>query len=240
VAEQFKSPKALVVIPAFNEEKTITDVARAAGKAHNNIDVLVINDDSTDNTKTVLKVNGIEHIDLPLNLGIGGAVQTGFLYALEHDYDIAIQVDGDGQHPPEQIPALIESLSNGGVDFVVGSRYLKNNQIVSTWARRIGGGVLAAMIYLSTGKKITDPTSGFRAFNRRALEFLCQYYPQEYPEPISNIELLENGFNLVEIPVIMKTRKFGNSSITGPNILFYMIKVIFSIIIVKLRRRQKK
>lgn len=228
--------KILIIIPAFNEEKSVVAVAKAARDAYENVDVLVVNDKSTDRTERVLQEHDIDHLSLPTNLGIGGAVQSGFIFAERNNYDIAVQVDGDGQHPPEQIPLLVTPILQDGVDFVIGSRYLQKSQIVSSFARRLGGGMLATFIWMNTGKKVTDPTSGFRAYNQRAIKFLSRNYPQEYPEPISVIELLDCGFKLVEIPVKMKERQFGQSSITGANTFFYMLKVMFAIIIAKLRR----
>ena len=231
-----KSTRILVIVPAFNEEKSVVSVAKAARDAYDHVDVLVVNDKSTDETEDLLRKNDIHYLSLPINLGIGGAVQSGFIFAERNNYDIAVQVDGDGQHPPEQIPLLIEPILKDGVDFVIGSRYLQKSQIVSSLARRFGGGMLATFIWLNTRKKVTDPTSGFRAYNQRAIKFLSRNYPQEYPEPISVIELLDCGFKLVEIPVKMKEREFGQSSITGANTFFYMLKVMFAIIIAKLRR----
>jgi glycosyltransferase involved in cell wall biosynthesis len=233
-----RDPRILVIIPAFNEERSIATVARAALSAHEGVEVLVVDDCSTDGTAAILRSGRINHVTLPVNLGIGGAVQTGFLYAWEQGHDIAIQVDGDGQHPPEQIPLLLRGMEEKGWDVVIGSRYAQSSQIVSTWARRIGGGLLGTLIRLSTGQRVTDPTSGFRAYNRRALDYLRRYYPQEYPEPISAIELLMNGYKLGEVPIVMQERQHGMSSITGLNTLFYMIKVMFAIVIVRIRRRK--
>lgn len=235
-SDQKYPPRVLVIIPAYNEEKSVVSVAEQAKASYPNVDVLVINDKSTDRTEQVLREHRINHISLPTNLGIGGAVQTGFMYARDHGYDIAIQVDGDGQHPPQQIPTLIDALLEKQDDFVIGSRYLHKQQIVSSRARWIGGGVLSGSIFLLTRKLVTDPTSGFRAYSRKVIEYTSWSYPQEYPEPISVIELLENGFTMVEVPVQMKEREFGKSSITGLKTMFYMIKVIFAIFIAKLRR----
>ncbi len=232
------TPRILVIIPAFNEEKSIASVAHAAAAAHPGIEVLVVNDCSTDTTAAILREEGINHVSLPVNLGIGGAVQTGFLYAWENGHDVAVQVDGDGQHPPQQIGLLLDAMSRNGWDAVIGSRYARGNQIVSSLARRIGGGVLGAIIRLGTGQWVSDPTSGFRAYNRRALEYLRRNYPQEYPEPICAIELLMNGYKLGEVPIVMQERQHGQSSIQGLNTLLYMIKVIFAIIIVRIRRRR--
>ena len=231
-----KDLKILVIIPAFNEEKSVEQVVADIKNANENIDVLVVNDKSTDDTENTLYRRGINHLSLPINLGIGGAVQAGFLYAEKYKYDIALQVDGDGQHPEDQIPNIIRPIIEQGVDFVIGSRYQNGSQIVSSHFRRWGGGLLSTLIYLLTRMHVTDPTSGFRAYSRKAINYLCRYYPQEYPEPISVVELIDNGFKFVEIPVSMKKREFGKSSITGVNTLFYMIKVMFAILIAKLRR----
>lgn len=233
-----RSLKILAVLPAFNEEKSIVEVAERTRKSMDGLDVLVVNDHSLDRTEELLRANQINHLSLPVNLGIGGAVQSGFKYALENGYDIAVQVDGDGQHPSEQLPVLLKPLLEGEVDFVSGSRYLETNQIVSSWARRLGGGLLGTLIQTMTRHRITDPTSGFRAYNRSALEFLCRTYPQEYPEPISIIELIMHGFRMREVPVAMSERQFGRSSITGFDTVFYMIKVIFAILIVRVRREK--
>ena len=232
------TPRVLVVIPAYNEEKSIAAVAHEVLRVAPDAELLVVDDCSTDRTPAILAAEGINHLSLPVNLGIGGAVQTGFLYAWEKGHEIVIQVDGDGQHPPAQIPLLLKAMTENGWDVVIGSRYVGSSQIVSSRARRIGGGVLGAIIRLATGQRVTDPTSGFRAYNRRALAYLRNHYPQEYPEPICAIELLMNGFKLGEVSILMKERRHGVSSITGLNTLFYMIKVIFAIIIVKIRRRR--
>ncbi len=233
-----RAPRILIVIPAYNEEKSVVSVAREALASAPGVEVLVVDDCSSDRTAAILAEEGINHLSLPVNLGIGGAVQTGFLYAWKKGHDIVMQVDGDGQHPPAQIPQLLQAMREGGLDAVIGSRYATGNQIVSSWARRLGGGLLGALIRLATGQRVTDPTSGFRAYNRHALEYLRRHYPQEYPEPIIVIDLLRNGFRLGEVPILMKEREHGASSITGLDTLLYMIKVIFAIIIVKIRRRR--
>ena len=227
----------LVIIPAYNEEKSIVAVAQAALAALPGSEVLVIDDCSRDRTAELLAAAGIRFLTLPVNLGIGGAVQTGFRYAWEQGYDIAVQVDGDGQHPPAQIPRLLQALAESGLDAVIGSRYVGGTRIVSSRARRMGGALLGSVIRLATGERFTDPTSGFRAYRRTALDFLRRSYPQEYPEPISVIELVRHGFRVGEVPVVMQERQHGSSSITGLDTLFYMIKVIFAILIVKIRRR---
>lgn len=231
--------KLLAIIPAYNEENSVANVIRDIRREIPEMDVLVINDQSTDATEAVLRKNRINHLTLTNNLGIGGAVQAGLLYALRHQYDYTVQVDGDGQHPAGNIRELLQALVDNRTDIVIGSRYLTSQQRVSSLARRIGGGLLSTWIRLVTGVRVTDPTSGFRALNARAIRFLSQHYPQEYPEPISIIDVLENGLSLLEIPVTMKSRAHGQSSIQGLNTFFYMVKVMFAILIAKFRRGEK-
>jgi glycosyltransferase involved in cell wall biosynthesis len=226
----------LAIVPAFNEEQSILTVVSEIRNADSRIDVLVVNDKSTDSTESVLLENGINHLSLPLNLGIGGAVQSGFKFAKKYDYDYAIQIDGDGQHPAEQIDLLLNPIVNDQADFVVGSRYINGDQIVSSIARRWGGGLISFLLWFFTRTKVSDPTSGFRVYNKKAIAYLSDSYPQEYPEPISALELLEHGFRYKEVPVKMRHRQFGKSSITGLRTVFYMIKVMFAILIAKLRR----
>jgi glycosyltransferase involved in cell wall biosynthesis len=230
-------PRILVISPAFNEESSICKVASDIHAHCPQADVLVINDKSTDRTERVLQGCGIAHISLPVNLGIGGAVQTGLLYAERNDYDLAVQVDGDGQHPAELIADLLQPLRDGTGDFVIGSRYLGKKQNVSSVYRLMGGYVLSKLIYVLTHKEVKDPTSGFRAYNKRTIAFLAKNYPQDFPEPISTFELIDRGFRCAEVPVTMLMREHGQSSIQGLSTFFYMIKVMFTILIMKIRKR---
>jgi glycosyltransferase involved in cell wall biosynthesis len=232
-----RQPKILVITPAFNEQNSIVGVADAIHAACPQADLLVINDKSTDQTEKILLEHGINHISLPVNLGIGGAVQTGLLYAHKKEYDLAVQVDGDGQHPAEQICLLLQPLREGDYDFVIGSRYLGKTQMVSSFYRVAGGFVLSSLIYLLTGQHVKDPTSGFRAFNKRTIAFLARNYPQDYPEPISVFELINHGFKCQEVSVTMQAREHGRSSIIGLATFFYMIKVMFTILIIKIRKK---
>jgi glycosyltransferase involved in cell wall biosynthesis len=229
--------KTLVISPAYNEEKSIVQVVADIQYAFPHVDVLVINDKSVDRTEKILQEQHINHISLPVNLGIGGAVQTGLLYARQKEYDLAVQVDGDGQHPVEQIGLLIKPLVEENYDFVIGSRYLGKAQVVSSFYRAMGGYVLSWLIYLLTGKHVKDPTSGFRAYNKRTIAFLAVNYPQDYPEPISLFELIDHHFKCKEIPVTMQPREHGRSSIVGLSTFFYMIKVMFTILIIKIRKK---
>lgn len=230
--------KVLVIIPAFNEElaieKTIAKVKTA------NHDYIIINDGSTDSTKKILVNNAFPFIDLSSNLGIGGAVQTGYKYAHENNYDIAVQFDADGQHDVSYLQSLIDPIINGKADLVIGSCFidksLKNQR--SSKIRRFGIYLLSNIIKLFSGKRIYDPTSGFRAANRKAIALFAENYPTEYPEPISNYELLRSShFKIKEVPVKMNKRTAGKSSIHSWKSVYAAINVFLSIIILSLGRK---
>ena len=185
----------------------------------------------------ILKKNDLPHINLIHNLGIGGAVQTGYKYALEHDYDIAIQFDGDGQHDVRYVKKLIKPILDGEADFTIGSRFVEElSKFKSSKARRIGINIISFFIKLFTGKKIYDTTSGFRAVNKDIIKFFAMYYPIEYPEPVSTTELLKQGKRVKEVSVEMNEREGGVSSIRAWKNAYYMINVILSIVIVSIRR----
>lgn len=235
--------KVLLVIPAYNEEKNILNVfnvIKKYNKEHKQkYDVIVINDGSTDATEEILKRNRIPHIKLLNNLGIGGAVQTGYKYAYNNNYDIAIQFDGDNQHDINCVSDLIKGLSDG-INCIIGSRFIsKKNRFKSTFLRRMGIKIISFEIRLFTRTKITDPTSGFRAIDKKLIKYFSNNYPLEYPEPISNVVLLKNGFSLREVPAKMKERKKGTSSIHTWKSIYYMVNVILSIFIISIRRRVK-
>ena len=224
-----QSPRVLVVIPAYNEQDAILSTVRSVASL--GYDYVVINDGSKDETLQVCRDNGINVLDLPQNLGIGGAVQTGHKYALRNDYDIDIQVDGDGQHDPSYIPRLVAEIEKGS-DLAIGSRFLeKTNGFQSTFMRRIGISWLSSVIHLFTGCHITDPTSGFRACGRRALGLFSQSYPIDYPEPESIAYALKKGCRVSEVSVEMKERQGGASSIGSISSVYYMIKVSLAIVI---------
>lgn len=236
--------KALIIIPAYNEglniENTVKKIANYNEKSKNKIDYIIVNDGSTDNTKEICKRKGFMVVNLIHNLGIGGAVQTGYKYALENNYDIAIQFDGDGQHDEKYLDKLIDEIENG-YDFVIGSRFIEELSIFkSTQTRRLGINILSLLIKLCTGRKIYDPTSGFRAANRNVIELFANYYPSEYPEPESTVFLLKNGYKVKEVPVEMHEREFGQSSIKPLKSVYYMFSVSLSIIISSIKRRKNK
>ena len=233
--------KILFVIPAYNEEKSIKKVYDGIidynKKNNTKYDVMVINDGSKDNTEKILTINNIPHIKLIHNLGIGGAVQTGYKYALENNYDIAIQFDGDGQHNVEYVKKLIEPIINNEADLVIGSRFIDktSSEFKSTFARLIGIRIISSFIKLTTKKRIYDCTSGFRACNRKTIEHFSHTYPTEYPEPISSVDLFKNKYIIKEVPVSMNERKEGTSSIKSFRKAYYMINVILSIFVLWLR-----
>ncbi|UOY91319.1 glycosyltransferase family 2 protein [Ectobacillus sp. JY-23] len=227
--------KVLVIVPAFNEEEGIKHVVEQF-KNINNVDILVVNDCSKDRTSKVCREFGLNVVDLPCNLGIGGAVQTGYKYAKLHNYDIAIQVDGDGQHNPSYIEGLIQPIVEGKANLVIGSRYLNKEGFQSTFMRRVGITYFSFLIKLLQKQKITDPTSGFRACDREVIELFSQRYPVDYPEPESIVYLLRNNYKVAEVPVIMNERMGGESSINAFKSVYYMIKVSLAIIIDNLRK----
>ncbi|AIQ76760.1 MULTISPECIES: glycosyltransferase family 2 protein [Paenibacillus] len=230
--------KILLIIPAYNEEDNILRLLNNI-KATNipNSEILVINDCSADTTSRMCKNIGVSVVDLPCNLGIGGAVQTGYKYAHNFGFDIAIQVDGDGQHNPKYISKLIEPLLNDEADLVIGSRYIEKTGFQSSRIRRIGINYFSNLLLLLTNQVITDPTSGFRACNKGVIELFSKRYPTDYPEPESIMYLKRNGFSLKEVPVEMKSRQGGKSSITKLKSVYYMLKVSLAILIDKMRKQ---
>ena len=226
------SLKVLVVIPAYNEAENI--VATVKTVTDLGYDYVVVNDGSTDNTLHVCRENGLNVLDLPQNLGIGGAVQAGHKYAQRFGYDVDIQVDGDGQHDPAFIPKLVEQIKNGK-DLVIGSRFLEETDgFQSTFMRRVGITWLSFVIKVVSGHKIADPTSGFRASGKRAIDLFCKNYPIDYPEPDSIVCAMKNGLAVGEVSVLMKERQGGVSSISGFKSVYYMIKVTLAIVIASL------
>ncbi len=226
--------KVLVIIPAYNEEKNIVKTVKNIEKLNlknYTIDYVVINDGSSDNTKKICIENKINMIDLPFNLGIGGAVQTGYKFAYYNNYDIAIQFDGDGQHDASYINDLLDEITKGN-DIVIGSRFVRElSTFKSTKIRRMGINFLSWLIKVVTGYKIYDPTSGFRATNKKIIKLFADSYPSDYPEPDSIVTIIKKGYKISEIPVKMNKRENGKSSINFIKSIYYMIKVSFAIVI---------
>ena len=223
--------KKLVIIPAYNESENIVNTVKEIKEKASDFDYVVINDCSSDKTLEILESNHLNYINLPVNLGIGGAVQTGYKYALEHEYDMAVQVDGDGQHDPAYLHSLEETLIKENADMVIGSRFIKNEGFQSTFARRMGIVYFTKMIKSLTGTTITDPTSGFRLVNKDVIALFADDYPRDYPEPESIVALLKRKKKVVEVPVQMKERQGGVSSIRLWNSVYYMIKVSIAILV---------
>ena len=237
--------RVLLIIPAYNEEDNLERVVGLVdGYAREqdlfSLDYIVVNDGSTDSTEQLCREKGIRAIHLTQNLGIGGAVQTGYLFAMKMNYDIAVQFDGDGQHDINSLAELIQPLRDDLCDFTVGSRFIaEDNTFHSTKMRRFGIRFLCILIRLFTGEKTTDPTSGYRAANRRAIRFLAGSYPVDYPEPESLTTLIRNGFHVTEVPVCMNERTEGRSSIRSWKSAYYMIKVSLSIFCASLQRKER-
>lgn len=231
-----KQLKVLLVIPAYNEEDCILQVARDIEKS--GYDYIIINDGSSDSTLRICRENNLHVLDLPRNLGIGGAVQAGHKYALRNGYDVDIQVDGDGQHDISYVQRLLHQVAEGA-DLVIGSRFLIATEgFQSTFLRRVGIKWLSFLIKTLYGERITDPTSGFRASGKRAMELFSRTYPIDYPEPESIVEALNQGLNVKEVSVNMKERAGGSSSIKAFSSIYYMIKVSLAIVICSIEKKR--
>ena len=226
----------LVIIPAYNESASIVNTVNDINKNAPDFDYVVINDHSKDNTLQVCKDAGLNVIDLPLNLGIGGAVQTGYLYACQNGYDIAVQFDGDGQHDAKYLNEMAETLVKEQADMVIGSRFIEKEGFQSSFTRRLGIRYFTFLIKILTGQKITDPTSGYRMCNRKIIELFAGNYPKDYPEPETMTWILRKKLKVLEIPVIMRAREEGVSSISLKKSFYYMFKVTMAIIIERTRR----
>ena len=220
-----------VIVPAYNEEHTIGGVVRNIKTLGEGYHAIVINDNSNDRTSVVAQQEGAIVIDLPYNLGIGGAVQTGFRYALANNYDACVQVDGDGQHPTGEIPYLLKTLIEEKCDLVIGSRFIVKTDYDISYMRKIGIQIISLFLRLSTSINIKDPTSGFRAINTKAMGLFAKEYPQDYPEPESLIFAHKYGFKVQEVSIEMKNRMHGTSSITPLKAGYYMIKVLLAMFI---------
>lgn len=229
----------LVIIPAFNEEASLPRVLDGLPRSIAGLAVkpLVIDDGSRDRTAEIARAHGATLVSMPFNLGIGAAVQTGFKYARDRGYALAIQFDGDGQHRADQIEKLIEPVRAGELDVTIGSRFLQERGDRSSFARRIGISMLRRMNSFLTGQTITDSTSGFRAYGREAIRFLAASYPHDYPEPEAVFLLYRHGFKIAEVPAAMEPRQGGHSSITMLGAIYYMIKVMLAILIEAIRPR---
>jgi glycosyltransferase involved in cell wall biosynthesis len=224
-------------MPAYNEEATLGLVLAGLRDHVPEFDILVIDDGSTDRTSEVASASGAKVLQMPFNVGIGGAVQSGFKFARENDYDYMVQVDGDGQHDPSEIPKLVETMVSGSDDVIIGSRFLEDLQYVGPISRRAGIHVFAFLLSHFVGDKVTDPTSGFRLYNRRAISLFARDYPHDYPEVEAVLVLHFHRLRMQEVPVRMFERGGGSSSISSGKSVYYMIKVLLAIFVGLARAR---
>ena len=215
----------LAIVPAFNEAACVGRVIEEIRTADPGMEILVVDDGSTDGTAAVARAHGAQIVRLPFNLGFGGAVQTGYRFALEHGFDLAVQVDGDGQHDAEELAALVAPVLAGEADLAVGSRFAGAGDYRPPFARGLGIRLFARAISLIVGQRVTDTTSGFRAANRRAISLFADDYPHDYPEVEATVMVVRERLRLVEVPVRMRERAAGRSSITAARSVYYMAKV---------------
>ena len=234
-----ESASYLAVVPAYNESATIGGVVEALRKQAPRFDALVIDDGSGDDTSMLASRAGATVLRLPFNVGIGGAVQTGFVYARDHGYDFLAQVDGDGQHDSLELERLIEAMDEEAVDVVCGSRFLTDDyRYPAPISRRTGIHIFAFLLSRIVGTRVSDPTSGFRLYNRRAIELFARDYPHDYPEVEAVLILHHHRLRMREVPVRMYTRGGGRSSISTGKSAYYMVKVLLALFVGMGRRRQ--
>lgn len=227
-----------MIIPALNEESTVARVIRSIAEATDEVDVVVISDGSTDRTAEEALAAGAYVIELPVNLGIGGAMQTGYRYARERGYAFAVQIDADGQHDPGDLPRLLAHARSGAADMILGSRYIEKTAYRSSRSRRVGMILLATLVRLAVGYPIKDTTSGYRVVNRRTIELFSSRYPLDYPEVEVLVLLHRHRMRVLEVPVEMKERQAGESSITTLKSAYYMFKVSLAVLLEVMRGRR--
>ena len=227
----------IAIVPAYREERAIGSVVTEIRAAGLGFDVVVIDDGSPDGTSAAAFAAGAAVVRLPFNLGIGGAVQTGFKYALEHGYGLAVRVDGDGQHDPTELRKLIAPVLSGAADIVVGSRFADaGDQYRPPLARRLGIGFFARIVSLLVHQRVTDTTSGFQALNRKGIRLFAADYPHDYPEVEATVMVVKHQLRLLEVPVRMREREHGRSSITTLRSFYYVIKVLLALFVGLFRR----
>ena len=235
--ERLRGLRRVAIVPAFNEEASVARVVDELRAFDPGLEVVVVDDGSTDRTAEVARGRGARVVRLPFNLGIGGAVQTGFRYAWEHGFDLAVRVDGDGQHDPRELGAVLEPVLAGEADIAVGSRFTGREGYRSSRSRRIGIRLLAAVVSALTGQRVTDPTSGFQAANRLGIRLFAADYPHDYPEAEATVMVFKHRLRLREVPVAMRARESGRSSITAVRSVYYMVKVLLAIFVALFRRK---
>ena len=235
-AAALPSVRAVAIVPAHNEDESLARVIAEIRDFDPHFEIVVVDDGSTDRTSHVAVAAGARVLRLPFNVGIGGAVQTGYQFALENGFDVAVQVDGDGQHDPREIPRLLEPLLEDRADMVVGSRFAPGGGYRGTPLRRVGIHLFAAIVSLLVRARVTDTTSGFRAVNRKAIRLFALDYPSDYPEVEATVLLVRHRLRMLEVPVQMRVRETGSSSITALRSVYYMVKVLLALFIGLFRR----
>lgn len=235
--------KCLIIIPAYNEAGNIEKVVNKLVQKFPQYDYVIINDGSVDDTKKICKDRKYEVLNLPINMGIGGAVQTGYRYARDNGYDAAVQIDGDGQHDVAFLGSMLRLIESGQADVVIGSRFVEKEGFQSSQIRRIGIRFLSCLGWILTGVQVKDITSGYRVVNKRFIQIFAEDYPADYPEPEAMVITAVHGGRIAEYPVVMKERENGESSITLKKSVYYMCKVSLAMIIRRISfgvRRQKR
>lgn len=232
--------KVLVIIPCYNEEENIERVVSDLRRAAPDVDYLIVNDCSTDRSAAICRENGFSYLSLPINLGIGGGVQSGYLYAKENDYDITVQMDGDGQHDPCYLQTVIAPVARGELDMCIGSRFLKKEGFQTSFMRRMGIRILSTLLRVLCGVRILDVTSGFRACSKELTAFYAENYAQDYPEPEAIITAVLAGYRVGEAPVQMRERMGGASSINALKSIYYMVKVTISLVVFRIITPKRK
>ncbi|MEP7334447.1 MAG: glycosyltransferase family 2 protein [Actinomycetota bacterium] len=236
-AERLRALRRVAIVPAFNEEASIAGVVSELLAYDPGLRVVVVDDGSTDRTAEVARAAGAKVISLPFNLGIGGAVQTGFRYAWEQGFDVAVRADGDGQHDPAELDAILRPVLADEADVAVGSRFMGGDGYRSSRSRRAGIRLLAWIVSALTRQRITDPTSGFQAANRLGIRLFAADYPHDYPEAEATVMVFKHRLRLQEVPVKMRARESGRSSITTVRSVYYMVKVVLAIFVALFRRK---
>ena len=230
--------KSIAIVPAFNEEQNIGRVIDELNAFDPTFDIVVVSDGSHDRTAEVAREHGAHVVSLPFNLGIGGAVQTGFRYARENGYELVVRCDGDGQHDPSELPKVLEPVLSGKADIAVGSRFADDTATgyTSSRSRRVGIRLLAGVVSRIVGQRVTDTTSGFQALNREGIALFARDYPHDYPEVEATVMVFRHRLRLREVPVEMRERGGGRSSITALRSVYYMVKVVLAIFVGLFRR----
>ena len=226
----------MAIVPAYNEEGSVGRVIAELRRFDPGFDIVVVDDGSHDRTAYVAADCGAHVLRLPFNLGIGGAMQTGFRYAFEHGYDIAVQCDGDGQHDPTELPKILAPVVAGEADLVVGSRFTGESAFRSTPLRRVGIRLFAWTVSRLVRQRITDPTSGFRAVGRRGIALFAADYPHDYPEVEATVMVAKARLRLLEVPAVLRERTTGRSSINAASSVYYMVKVMLALFVGLFRR----